>query len=251
MDIHTPDLATTTATDPSTADPDPATSAIGHKRLMQALAATMPVDRASDPQGWAEQWDTTRGTFDALAPRDPAEAALAAFAVAALQGAMDSLARAARPAISDDTAARLRGGALAAGRVYHAIFRTLRKSQAATARATKPAAKPAPAAPLAPKDAAPGGFINPVTGQPIPHFEQFQPRDRFGNPIATWRCHDLTMAQRRATYAVPRNPEFEAIAIAEEDAAIAAQAAATAAAPPANPASPVIPANAGTQSHPT
>ena len=241
MDIHTPDFA---ATPDLAQDPQSPTSRICHNRLLQSLAATMPVDRAADPKAWAEQWDHTRETYDSLAPSDPAEAALAAFAVPALQGAMDSLARASRPGISDDRAARLRGGALAAGRVYAAVFRTLRKQQAAASDAARAAtpAEPAPAV-----DPAADGFINPLTGEPIPRFEEFQPRDRFGQPIPTWRAQDMTMAQRRATYAFPRDPELEAIATAEEDAMIAEQAANPDPAPPVTAAPTVTPANAGTQ----
>lgn len=59
--------------------------------------------------------------------------------------------------------------------------------------------------------------------RPVPAVDIFQPRDRFGQPIKRYRWQDMTMAQRRATYASPRDPEFDAIAIAEQEAMIAEQ----------------------------
>ena len=58
----------------------------------------------------------------------------------------------------------------------------------------------------------------------LPKFAR-QPRDRYGNDIPLHRFQDMTPAQRRATYCFPRDPELEAVAIAEEEAMIAEQAA--------------------------
>ena len=113
--------------------------------------------------------DATRELFEALDPRDPAEAQLAAIAVAAAQSAMDGFARAARPGVSDGTAMRLRGSALAAGRAYATALRYLRKPQAMAAQPAKPArsrATPAlrtparpPAEPAGETQEIPPGFI--------------------------------------------------------------------------------------------
>ena len=65
---------------------------------------------------------------------------------------------------------------------------------------------------------------------PIPHLPQFQPRDRYGNPILLYRFRDMTPKQRRATYGDPHDTATWAAATEEEDAAIAAQKAEDAAA---------------------
>ena len=94
------------------------------QHLMQALAATVPEDDAGD----ATAGQRAAGQlFEALDPRDAADAQLAAIAVAAAQAAMDGFARAARPGTSDEAAVRLRSGALAAGRAYATALRYLRK----------------------------------------------------------------------------------------------------------------------------
>ena len=123
MDIQTPDH-----TPPRSAGSpgQPSPNFIAH--VMQTLGA------ATD-----QQRDATRELFEALDPRDPADAQLAAIAVAAAQSAMDNFARAARPGVSDETAVRLRGSALAAGRAYATALRYLRKPQAMAAQPAKPA----------------------------------------------------------------------------------------------------------------
>jgi hypothetical protein len=45
---------------------------------------------------------------------------------------------------------------------------------------------------------------------------QFVPRDKSGNPIPDWRWEDMTMAQRRATYGNPADPEVQALIAVEE-----------------------------------
>jgi hypothetical protein len=69
----------------------------------------------------------------------------------------------------------------------------------------------------------------PPAPKPLPPHPQFQPRDRFGAPIPLWRSQDMTMAQRRATYAAvePRELRERAVAeaLAEETAMIAEEAA--------------------------
>jgi hypothetical protein len=156
-----------------------------------------------------------RGNFG-LDPRDPAEAQLAAIAIAAAQSAMDNFARAAQPGLADDTAIRLRSSALTAGRTYAATLRMLRKRapQPAATRRPAAAARPAPVAdPPRPAAVLPQGR------------DEFQPRDRFGKPIPVFRTEQMTRTQMLATLAWPRDPTLEAAAIAEEEAMIAEQVA--------------------------
>ena len=167
--------------------------------LQQALAAATPAGAGAA---------TAPELFESLNPRDPAEAQLAAIAVAAAVAALDGFARAARPGVSDVTAVRLRGSALAAGRTYATVLRTLRKD------AAKPAAAPPPE-----HDAAP-----PPVAVAAQEPDEFQPRDRFGKPIPTRRTDLMTRAQVLAVLTYPRNQELEAAAVAEEEAMIAAHA---------------------------
>jgi hypothetical protein len=191
------------------------------QQLMQALAATVPgADNAATAARPAAQQ-----LFESLNPRDPADAQLAAIAVAAAQAAMDGFARAARPGLSDDTAVRLRSSALAAGRAYATVLRYLRKRQAdaAPAKATPPprqrrtqAARPE--AERQPDD-------QPAPAPVFVEEPEFQARDRHGKPIPGHRTDLMTRAQVLAVLAYPRDPALEATAIAEEEAMIAAQAA--------------------------
>ena len=138
MDMHTPDDPPIVPTN----NLERPLSDIFTKRLLQSLAATMPMERRDGSPEWAEKWDATRELFDSLDPRNPADAQLAVFAIAAAQSAMDNFARAAQPGMSDDQVARLRGRALAAGRAYASALRYLRKPQ--PSQRPIPAAKPAP-----------------------------------------------------------------------------------------------------------
>jgi hypothetical protein len=215
MDIQTPDH-----TPPRSAGSpgQPSPNFIAH--VMQTLGA------ATD-----QQRDATRELFEALDPRDPADAQLAAIAVAAAQSAMDNFARAARPGVSDETAVRLRGSALAAGRAYATALRYLRKPQAMAAQPAKPARsratpasapQPPPAEPAGETQEIPPGFIALRRGAtPIPAV--FRPRDRFGNEIPDWRRDLMTPAQALAAFSYPPDPAQVAAAIAEEAAMMAKQ----------------------------
>ncbi len=183
-------------------------------RLLKALAAAMPADSQADRD---ENRQAAQEMFASLNPRDPAEAQLAAIAIAAAQSAMDGFIRAAQPGVADEAAIRLRGSALVAGRTSAAVLRTLRKrpsEQPAATRTAKTATTPAPA------DVPPGSPAAPPASA-----DEFQPRDRFGKPIPTFRTELMTRAQLLATLAWPRDPALEAAAVAEEDAMIAEQAA--------------------------
>jgi hypothetical protein len=184
------------------------------QRLLKALDATVPAGVTASQADRDENRQATRELFESLDPRDPAEAQLAAIAIAAAQSAMDNFARAARPGVSDETAIRLRGSALTAGRTYAAALRTLRKRvpQPAAARKATAAPRPAPVAePPRPAAAIPQGR------------DEFQPRDRFGKPIPIFRTDQMTRTQMLATLAWPRDPTLEAAAIVEEEATIAEQ----------------------------
>jgi len=188
----------------------------------------MPGTSTDDADARSEVWRTTCELFHSLDPQDPADAQLAAIAVAAAQSAMDNFARAARPGVSDAMVLRLRGSALAAARTYAATLRHLRK-RPATKEETGPIAPPAPApkVPAAdPTPEVPPGFVALRQGaEPIPAVVMFQPRDRFGQPIPGGRVDQMTRAQVLASLAWPRDPKLEAAAIAEEEAMMAEQAA--------------------------
>jgi hypothetical protein len=222
MDMQTPDLASLPS---SPAALSPAVS----RHLNEALAATVPASPDHDQARRDTTRQAVRELFESLQTGDPADAQLAALAVAAAQAAMDSFARAARPGISDETATRVRGSALAAGRAYAAWTRDLRKQKAA-AEPPRPAAALAkepeapPAEPVREVYEVPPGFIALQPGaKPMPAVETFQPRDRFGKPIPSLRSDQMTRAQLRASLSIPRNPELEAEALAEEEAMIAEQ----------------------------
>lgn len=111
------------------------------KRLLKTLAAAMPTDRSDDATSREENQQAMHALFTSLNPCDPAEAQLAAIAIAAASAAMDNFIRANQPGVSNDMALRLRGNALNAGRTYSAMLRSLRGPQP-----RKTVAKPAPAA---------------------------------------------------------------------------------------------------------
>ena len=227
MDMQTPDhLISSFPTDPATPLPP-----VLSRCLHRALAATVPTEPTDSPETRDEKRQAAQVLFDSLHPGDPADALLAAIAIAAGQAAIDSLARAARPGTSDETAVRLRSSGLAAGRAYAALLRTLRKREpAAEQPRLAPAPAHAPKAPTAePTHAAPEvppGFIALRPGaKPIPAVVTFQPRDRFGEPIPDLCTDQMTRAQLRASLAIPRDPVLEAEALAEEAAMMAEQAA--------------------------
>lgn len=120
------------------------------KRLLKALADAMPNDPSDDAATREENRQAMHALFNSLNPRDPAEAQLAAIAIAAASSAMDNFVRAIQPGVSNDMALRLRGNALNAGRTYSAMLRTLRgpqprQSVAKSAPAAAPETPPRPA----------------------------------------------------------------------------------------------------------
>ena len=128
MDVQGPDHQ------PNAANGGGPLSAHSHQRVLKELDAALPAGATDSPADRDENRQATRELFESLDPRDPAEAQLAAIAIAAAQSAMDNFARAARPGVADEAAIRLRSSALTAGRTYAAALRTLRK------RAPEPAA---------------------------------------------------------------------------------------------------------------
>jgi hypothetical protein len=220
MDMHSPDRTPArSAAHAGQSSPN----FIAH--LLQTLDAAAPDTDTESHQ------DATRELFEALSPRDPAEAQLAVIAIAAAQSAMDNFARAARPGVSDDTAVRLRGSALAAGRAYAAALRCLRRQQAVAAPPPKPARvkippaaapQPPPAETASETQEIPPGFIALRPGAtPIPAV--FRPHDRFGDQIPDWRRDLMTPAQALAAFSYPPDPAQVAAAIAEEAAMMAEQ----------------------------
>ena len=232
MDMQTPDHLINS----SPAEPKGPLPPVISRCLHRAVAATVPTEPTDSPETEDEKHRAAQVLFDSLHPGDPADALLAAIAIAAGQAAIDNFARAARPGTSHETAVRLRSGGLAAGRAYAAWQRTLRKPQPAAEQPRRavapshapksPTAEPEPEVPEVPP-----GFIALRPGaKPIPAVVTFQPRDRFGEPIPDLRTDLMTRAQLRASLAIPRDPKLEAEALAEEEAMIAEQAAIDAAA---------------------
>ena len=226
MDMQTPD---STTSEPAT--DEVRLSPIFLKRLLKKLARTLPVDPQEHPEEFAEEWEAARELFFDMQPRTPLEATLAARAVALNLRSMDLLDRAARPGTTDEKAQRLTATAIAAGRSFDAALKILEKRRAKQASDTARPARTRPGMP-ARNAAQPSADQQP---EPLPQADFFQPRDKTGQPIPNWRYEWMTMAQRRATYCYPRNPELEAIAIAEEEKMIAEHAAECAANPDATP----------------
>lgn len=110
-------------------------------RLLDKLAATVPLLKTDDPDDHAGRREVARVLFNALQPQDDLQAALAAKATAAYLAGMDMFARAAQPEVSDTAAIRLRNSALTASRSFDNTLRTLRNS-ATRASAAAPTATP-------------------------------------------------------------------------------------------------------------
>ena len=128
MDVPTPDNQPHTF---SADDGGPLPRALV-ARLLKVLAAAMPADSEADRD---ENRQAAQEMFASLNPRDPAEAQLAAIAIAAAQSAMDGLIRAAQPGVSDEAAIRLRGSGLVAG--WH-LRRECRARCASARRSSQP-----------------------------------------------------------------------------------------------------------------
>ena len=186
------------------------------------LGTTLPANPEDSPEVRARKVAVARRQFAAFRPADEAEAQAAAMAVAIMLGAVDSLARAARPGIGNETAGRLRGNALTGARFYTTTLDKMRKRQQPAAWAAAPRAKSG-------ESADPPQQKKPLAD--IPKIELFRPRDRRGNLIPSWRFDLLSMKQRRAAYDFANKPAW-AEATAEEDAAIAEQAELDARSPP-------------------
>jgi len=174
--------------------------------LLRMIIAALPTAGLGSELA-AETEEAARAMFFGMQPRDPAEAAAVARAVSAHFASLHMYARAARPGLSDDTVMRLLATANKCARAADA-------------------ARPLQAGPKPPKVAQKTQQPAPEPEQDAPRIILFQPRDRFGQPITDG--DQMTVAQRRAHYAWPRDPELEAIAIAEEEAMIAEQQAADA-----------------------
>jgi hypothetical protein len=135
MDMQTPDHA-----DRFPADRAAPPSRQFCRHLRQSVAAAVPSGSSDSEAALEDKRQAARELFDYLNPGNPADAHLAAIAVASAQSAMDNFARAARPGMSDDTVTRLRGSGLAAGRAYAAWARLLCNRRSAAQQPQPPAA---------------------------------------------------------------------------------------------------------------
>jgi hypothetical protein len=177
--------------------------------LEDTIENTIPASLAATPERRAKRLADARAEFAAFNPQDAGDARLAAFAIASMLGAVDSLERAALPGVGGEATGRFRGNALANARFYKSTLAAMRKR-------SEPVAEPRPNSKKS--DAPPEEFK-----RTIPYLEVFQPRDRRGKPIPRWRNELLTRKQICATYSPHDKPAWD-IAREEEDAAIAAQA---------------------------
>jgi hypothetical protein len=189
--------------------------------LEVTLSATLPANPDDTPATRARRLASAQRQFAAFHPTDEAEAQEAIAAIAAMLGAMDSLARAARPGVGGETAGRLRSNALSAIRHYSTTLRNTRRRNQPEVKPTRSQARTQEPADTS-EEEKPAGF---------PKIELFHPRDRRGNRIPSWRYDLLSMKQRRAAYDFA-NKDAWAEAITEEDAAIAEQAELDAQSPP-------------------
>jgi hypothetical protein len=209
MDLDTPEASLSDA--PDFAD-----------LLEFGLAATLPASGDDTPEIRARKLASAHRQFAAFEPKDEAEAQEVIAAIAAMMGAMDSLARAAKAGVGGETAGRLRSNALSAIRHYSTTLKNARKR-------TQPEAKRDRRAARTVEPADPPQEQEPLAD--IPRIEVFQPRDRRGKQIPGWRFDLLSMKQRRATYDFANKAAW-AEATEEEDAAIAEQAELDARSPP-------------------
>ena len=213
------------------------------KVSFSAIRAAIPFDADDTEESRDEKFQAAVELFRSLEPRNADEAALATRYVISHSRFLNLSARAAAHDLADDKTMRLHAAAATADRLANTTRRAIKDAQKpAPGRSIREAAPTwsNPQSAIAPDDMGP--FDDPTLGElpagadgwvrlapgarPIPHYSRFQPRDSHGEPIPPNRPELMTMAQRRATYASPRDPELEAIAIAEEEAAITAQAAA-------------------------
>jgi len=135
------------------------------KRLLDDVSAATPRTGPDSPEQQDLRWQTAQQLFAAFAPANPADAQLAAIAVAAAQASLDSFLRAAQPGLPEDLVLRLRNSALAAGRTFDSILRRMRKAQSDAAAAQRvarvmPASSPRPAAPSVHTPSAPAPSVH-------------------------------------------------------------------------------------------
>ena len=202
---------------PSTTEPEADFAASPLFALMlEQLADALPPLETESPAANARRQEVARAMVAAVHPADPIEAALAISTAVAYQASLASNALAVAPGLTSVQSNRYARSAIAQDRAFRAGLAALAKHRGATAQPATPdrarkSSRPAPEPEQQPDD------------DPIPHLPQFQPRDRHGNPIPLYRFRDMTPKQRRATYGDPYDTATQAIAIEEEDAAIAAQ----------------------------
>jgi hypothetical protein len=200
----------------------------GHMhQLKPDFAAVLPDNAVDTPELRADKIASAQRQFDSFEPANEAEAALAVFAIVALQGAMDTMEQAAKPGMGAETMARLRAKALSAGRFFSSTLNTMAKRHQQNAKAEAKAKRdPDPSAPDTDTCTSPG-----PKPPDIPKIALFQPHDRRGKPIPAWRYDLLSNKQRRAAYDYANKAAWDE-AMAEEDAAMDEQAELDAQSPP-------------------
>ena len=193
--------------------------------MLEQLVDALPPRETEAPASAARRQEIARAMVIAARPADPIEAALAISAAVAYQASLRGSALAASPGLTSVQSNRLARTAIAQHRAFQAGVQAVDRHRGGIAQ------------PAAPKRARPSSHPAPEPepqpdGDPIPHLPQFQPRNRYGEPIPLYRFRDMTRLQRRATYGDPFDTAAWDAAAAEEDAAIAEQKALDAAATP-------------------
>ena len=219
MLISAPPTSTTTE-----ADADFAASPVFALMLEQLVDALPPLE-TEPPASAARRHEVARAMVIAARPADPIEAALAISAAVAYQASLASNALAASPGLTGVQSNRHARTAIAQDRAFRAGVQALDRHRSATAppgtsQRTGTSSRQQAEPEQQPDD------------DPIPHLPQFQPRNRYGEPIPLYRFRDMTRLQKLAVYGDPYDTAAWAAATEEEEATIAKQKALDAAAKP-------------------
>jgi hypothetical protein len=184
-------------------------------RMLEDLADALPPRETDTPARAAQRHEHARAMVLAAHPRDPIEAAMAITAAIAYQASLANNTLAASPGLTSVQSSRYARIALAQQRAFLSGIAALDRHRA-TARPT--AAKRTAATPER--------LLDPEAPRitEIPRLSQFQPRDRYGNPIKLHRSQEKTKKQVDATYGdhFDKTALWQA-AIEEEEIAIAGQ----------------------------
>ena len=182
--------------------------------MLEDMADAIPVRPAETPERTAHRHNAARAMVIGMHPVDAVEAAIAIAATIAFFASASLHSRATSPSATEHEATNLSHVAMAEHRAFNTGVRDLNKRYAPD----EPPARQRASRPQKPE--AEPEAIDP---DPIPHLPEFQPRNRYGEPIPLYRFRDMTRLQRRATYGDPFDQAAWDLATEEEEVAIAEQ----------------------------